>query len=425
MVRSRREAALAAIFCIAAFIGMMTSVIAQETPSVRENHAHGNMPVWQFMQDGIVFAEFNRQGGPRGGKEFVVPNWWMGMAARRAGTGMVTFTGMLSPDAATIGKKGYREIFQVGEALDGVPLVDRQHPHDLFMQLAASWRIPITGSTGFTIAGGPSGEPALGPVTFMHRPSATDNPFAPLSHHTFDSTHIAFGVVTAAVDHGAWLIEGSVFNGREPDEHRWDFDFGALDSVSGRVWFRPTDRWELQVSTGHLKDPEELEPGSVQRTTTSASWFRRDGDDYTAVAAGYGVNAADHGRRHALFGEIAKHFGLNSLFARTEVLHAETAPLLGDNQVDNERRDTIGAFTFGGVRDVLRWRGFEGGFGGAVTVYSVPDMLTSTHGEHPVSFQVFFRLRLPATKGMGRKWNMRMSEAMGGHMQHRIPTSTP
>ena len=141
---------------------------------------------------------------------------------------------MLSLDPATVGKDGYREIFQAGEALDGRPLIDRQHPHDLFMQLAAVWRMPVTASTGFTLAGGPAGEPALGPVAFMHRASAADNPTAPLGHHTFDSTHIAFGVVTAAVDHGPWVVEGSVFNGREPDENRWDFDFGRLDSFSGR-----------------------------------------------------------------------------------------------------------------------------------------------------------------------------------------------
>ena len=401
------------------FFALTAGISAQDTTSTQDERAQTNVGGWQFMQDGIVFAEFNRQGGPRGGKEFVVPNWWMGMAARSAGKGMVTFTSMLSLDAATVGKNGYREIFQVGETLDGVPLVDRQHPHDLFMQLAASWRIPVTGSTGFTMAGGPVGEPALGPVAFMHRASASDNPFAPLSHHTFDSTHIAFGVVTAAVDHGRWLVEGSVFNGREPDENRWDFDFGALDSVSGRVWFRPTDRWELQVSTGHLKNPEVLEPGNIQRTTTSASWLKRDGDDYTAVAVGYGVNAADHGRRHAAFGEVTRHVGLNSLYARSEVLQVETAALLRNTLVDDERRDTVAAFTFGAVRDVLRWRGFEGGFGGAVTFYGVPDLLTSTHAEHPVSFQIFFRLRPPATEGMGRMWNMRMSQPMSGHMQHR------
>ncbi|PYQ69418.1 MAG: hypothetical protein DMG01_29205, partial [Acidobacteria bacterium] len=225
-------------------------------------HMQMNMPMnnaWQLMQDGIVFAELNHQGGPRGGNEFVVPNWWMGMASREMRRGRLTLTSMLSLDPATVGKDGYREILQAGEAIDGHPLIDRQHPHDLFMQLAAVWRMPLTQSTGFTLAGGPVGEPALGPVAFMHRASAADNPTAPLGHHTFDSTHIAFGVVTAAVDHGPFVVEGSMFNGREPDENRWDFDFGRFDSVSGRVWYRPSDEWEFQASSGRLKTPEELE----------------------------------------------------------------------------------------------------------------------------------------------------------------------
>ena len=422
MIRFRRRAALSALFSMTAFFALTASMVAQGTTGTQNVPAQAPAGAWQFMQDGIVFAEFNRQGGPRGGKELAVPNWWMGMAARSAGKGMVTFTGMFSLEAATLRQDGYREIFQAGEVFDGAPLIDHQHPHDLFAQLAAIWRIPIAGKTGLTIAGGPAGEPALGPVAFMHRPSASDNPFAPLSHHVFDSTHISFGVVTAAVDHGPWTIEGSVFNGREPDENRWNFDFGALDSVSGRVWFRPTDHWEFQASTGHLKNPEELEPGNIQRTTTSASWFNRDGDDYMGVTIAYGVNAADQGRRQAVFGEMTKHAGLNSWFARVELLQVETAVLRHDN-LDNligligeGRRDTVGAFTVGGVRDVLRRRGFEGGFGGAVTFYAVPDLLKSTHGEHPFSFQLFFRLRPPATEGMGRMWNMRMSQPMAGHI---------
>src|SRR5438046_5358809 len=138
------------------------------------------------------------------------------------------------------------------------------------MQLAAVWRMPVTTSTGFTLAGGPVGEPALGPVAFMHRASAADNPTAPLSHHTFDSTHIAFGVVTAAVDHGPFVIEASVFNGREPDENWWDFDFGRLDSFSGRIWYRPNDEWEFQASSGHLTEPATLEPGDIVPSTAAA-----------------------------------------------------------------------------------------------------------------------------------------------------------
>jgi hypothetical protein len=332
---------------------------------------------------------------------------------------------MFSLDPLTSGKSGYGEIFQVGEALDGRPLVDRQHPHDFVMQLAAVWRRPITETTGFTLAGGPAGEPALGPVAFMHRASAAEYPFATLSHHTFDSTHIAYGVVTAAVDRGRWVVEGSIFNGREPDEHRWDFDFGALDSVSARAWYRPSDEWELQVSAGRLVDPEELEPGIVRRATGSASWLRRMDADFSAATIGYGVNVTEHGTRHAVFAEGTRHAGANSLFLRMEALQVETSKLVAEVfPIEHEaagRKDTVGAVTIGGLRDLVRWRGFEGGLGAAATFYAVPDALERTHGRHPVSFQVFFRLRSPAG-GAGRMWNMRMSQPMVGHtMNHQMP----
>ena len=386
----------------------------------QHEHMQMNMPMnggWQLMQDGIVFAEFNHQGGPRGGNEFVLPNWWMGMATREVPRGRLTLTSMLSLDAATVGRGGYREILQAGEAIDGHPLIDRQHPHDLFMQLAAVWRMPVTHSTGFTLAGGPVGEPALGPVAFMHRASAADNPTAPLGHHTFDSTHIAFGLVTAAVDHGPFVVEGSLFNGREPDENRWDFDFGPLDSFSGRVWYRPTDEWEFQVSSGRLKSPEELEPGDIVRSTLSASWTQKNGAAMSSVTAAYGRNNTDRGVQNAFFVEGARHIEMNTVYARFEALQVETALLQTDVVVSGlatDVKDRVVAFTFGGVRDFLDVRGFEGGIGADVTFYGVPESLQPMYTSHPVSFHVFFRLRPPAGS-MGRMWNMRMSQPMAGH----------
>jgi hypothetical protein len=376
-----------------------------------------NMTGWQFMQDGMLFVEFDHQGSPRGGSQFVAPNWWMGMASRSTSHGPFTFVSMLSLDPATVGKDGYREIFQAGEALNGRPLIDRQHPHDLFMQLAAVWRRSLSASTGLTLAGGPVGEPALGPVAFMHRASAADNPTAPLSHHTFDSTHIAFGVVTAALDHGPFVLEGSVFNGREPDENRWDFDFGRLDSVSGRLWFKPTTDWEFQVSTGHLTSPEQLEPGNIERTTASLSWTARNASDISSVTVGYGRNDTDHGARQAVFVEGSRHLGQNTLYGRFEGLQVETALLqtdlvLGGSLADV--KDPVFAFTVGGVRNLLDMRGFAGGLGADVTFYDVPPSLQLAYGTHPVSFHVFFRLRPPAGS-MGRMWNMRMSQPMAGH----------
>ena len=119
-----------------------------------------------------------------------------------------------------------------------------------------------------------------------------------------------------------------------------------------------------------------------------------------------------------MFGEATRHVGLNSLFARVESVQVETNLLLNDvvplTPEGVARKDRVGAFTVGGVRDVVRSRGFEGGLGGSVAFYSVPDSLKATHGDHPVSFQIFFRLRPPAGS-MGRMWNMRMSQPMSGH----------
>lgn len=415
MNRTARHLAGAANMCLMLLL-VTDRVTAQDAPP---DHMHMDMDMdmssgWHFMQDGVLFGVFNHQGGPRGATEFRAPNWWMGQASHAIGSSRLTLNAMLSLDAATEGRSGYAELFQVGESLDGRPLIDRQHPHDLFMQLAAIWRVPVGEDWGLTLAGGPVGEPALGPVAFMHRASIAEYPFAPLSHHTFDSTHIAFGVVTGAIDHGPFVLEASVFNGREPDDNRWDFDFGALDSYSGRLWIKPTDRWEFQVSTGHLTHPEALEAGNVQRTTASGSWLARDGTDYTAVTAGYGINVTDHGNRQGVFLEATRRRGSTAVFGRAEVLQVETALLLQDaippTHDAASATDVVGAFTTGVERDVLSWRGFSGGFGAAVTAYTVPAALKTAYTDNPLSFQVFFRIRPPAG-AMGRMWNMRM----GGH----------
>jgi hypothetical protein len=413
-----RFVCLASVYCLCLSVPgfSQTPAAPPAAPHQHQMSPDSSASAWTFVQDGIVFGMFNHQGGPRGGDEFKVPNWWMGMFSRDVGTSKLTFTTMLSLDPATVGKQGYREIFQVGETFEARPLIDHQHPHDLFMQLAAVWRTPLTDKTALTLAGGPAGEPALGPVAFMHRASAAENPFAPLGHHTFDSTHIAFGVVTAAVDHGPWTAEASIFNGREPDENRWDFDFGKLDSVSGRLWYKPTPEWEFQVSSGRLVEPEALEPGTIIRTTASAAWMRQREPDFSAVTAAFGVNATSHGRRSAGFVEGTRRRSALAIYGRAELVQVESE-LLRTGQVPEghaSNNATVGALTAGIVREVLTWRGFEGGLGGQVTFSATPESLRPSYRDHPVSFQIFFRLR-PPVGAMGRMWNMRMSQPMAGH----------
>jgi hypothetical protein len=390
------------------------------------DHQAAEAAGWHLMQDGVVFGVFNRQGGPRGGEESFVPNWWMGMLMRERGRHQFGLNAMLSLDPASVGKSGYREIFQAGEALDGKPLVDRQHPHDLFMQLAASWRTALRSDTSLVVAGGPVGEPTLGPVAFMHRPSAAGLVMAPLGHHTFDSTHLSFGVVSASLEHGRWSLEGSIFDGREPDDSRWDVETGAFDSIAARVWFRPRSDLEVQVSTGRLRDSEELIPGDSTRTTASISVFQPDARGFAAATAGYGVNAGHGERRHGLFGEFTVERDDNALFARVDIQQVESEILLTREVPEPEHGghvaapSTVTAVTLGATRRLITWRGFESAIGGALTLHGVPEILKPTHGEHPVSFHLFFRLRLPAT-GLGRMWNMRMSQGhrmAADHSEH-------
>ncbi|MGC4083445.1 MAG: hypothetical protein QM736_15375 [Vicinamibacterales bacterium] len=424
----------AAIIAAAACWPVLAAAQNVPAPSDPHEHVHDMSTMqeperpspagWHLMQDGALYVLFNEQGGRRGGREVRVPNWWMGMATRKAGGGDLTLSGMVSLDPATVGPRGYRELFQVGEAYDGAPIVDRQHPHDLWMQLSAAWRKPV-GRGGVTFAGALAGEPALGPVAFMHRASAAAIPLAPLGHHTFDSTHVTFGLATVGVDRGPFAIEASVFNGREPDQHRWDIDLGRMDSYAGRLWFRPTTSLELQISRGHLVEPEQLHDGDVTRTTASASFTRGPDTRMLALTAGVGMNQSGHVTRHAAFGEATRTFGSTTLSVRAEVVEVESMLLvsgtLPTSHDDEERKDLVGAFTLGVQRDIGRWKGFTAAIGANGVVYRVPSILQPSHGDHPASAQLFLQLR-PPTGGMGRMWNMRMAgPPMAGdpHAQHQ------
>jgi hypothetical protein len=392
-----------------------------QSPS-SQDHLH-DMSGWSLGLDGVVFLTFNRQGGRRGETQFNSQNWLMVMGTRRLARGTLTLSGGVSAEPATVQRRGYSHILQVGEAYRNLQVTDRQHPHDLFMQLAAAWRVPLGKQVSFTLAGGPVGEPALGPVAFIHRASSSENPTAPLAHHIFDSTHISNGVVTTGLDRGPLAAEGSVFRGREPDEHRYDLDLGSLDSWSVRLWFRPGPDWAIQGSHGYLHEPEALEPGDQRRTNGSASWFRQRGANFTAVTVAVGRNVRPFSTVRALLLELTRRWGRTYVYSRFEALTVETEILLFPQIVHRphpgELIDPVQELTAGAVRDVASVRGFQVGIGGDVVFYSVPETLGFTHDARPVSYHVFLRLRPPARGG--RMWNTTMGQPMG----HDGMTHTP
>src|SRR6202453_4899699 len=249
---------------------------------------------WQFMFHGTVFITYNQQGGPRGEGKAESTNYLMTMQQHRLGSGMILLRQMFSAESLTSPHPGFPELFQTGETYHGQPLVDHQHPHNVFAELAALYTLPVNEKVTWLLYGGPSAEPALGPVTYMHRQAASEDPEAPLGHHLQDSTHTSFGVVTTGFIFdmskldlsklnlsklnlsrlGSLKIEGSAFNGHEPNEKRWSIQLAALDSWSFRVTTAPTRNWTVEYSYGRLSHPEALEPGDQQRQSAALEYNR-------------------------------------------------------------------------------------------------------------------------------------------------------
>ncbi|MET0403983.1 MAG: hypothetical protein ABW123_16345, partial [Cystobacter sp.] len=254
---------------------------------------HAQAAGWGLMFQGLLFGGYDVQGGPRGASAPVGLGWLMLMANRELSSGQLVLSAMLSPDPLTAGAGGgYPLLLQSGETYQGEPLRDRQHPHDLFMELAASYTHYVSDTWGLMLYVAPAGEPALGPVAFPHRASARFDPLAVLGHHWQDSTHISFGVVTAGLVTPLAKLEVSAFNGREPDEFRYDLDLRLPDSLSVRLSANPTSRVSTQLSYGYLPSPEALAPGvPVHRFTASAMYHTPVGaHGFWATTAVFGHN---------------------------------------------------------------------------------------------------------------------------------------
>ncbi len=262
--------------------------------------AHGQLGNWSTMLHGYLYAITDHQGGPRGAQLNFSESMPMLMAQRNADTVRVALKAMQSLDPL-MGKRGYPLLLQTGENADGItPLIDRQHPHDLFMELAASANLPLSERTSAFVYAGYPGEPALGPPTFMHRYSAYGKPEAPISHHWLDSSHTSYGVFTSGLVSGHWKTELSAFNGREPDPFRWNLDPLRIDSWSGRLSWNLLSSLALQLSYGAIHSPEALEPEvNVRRSTISAVLDRPLSPGHWQTTLAWGQNRVAPGAASA------------------------------------------------------------------------------------------------------------------------------
>ena len=351
---------------------------------------------WMLMFHGFADVVYDRQGGDRGDTKGFSNNMGMAMAQRPLGPGSLGLRTMISIEPATIGKQGYPLLLQTGETADGItPLIDRQHPHDLFMELAATYSI-ASGSRSLFLYGGLPGEPALGPPAFMHRFSGVNIPVAPITHHWLDSTHITYGVLTGGAVVDRLKVEASAFRGREPDENRWDIESPRLDSHSFRLSVNPTDRWALQVSYGRIHSPEQLEPDVNQdRVTASAMVDGTWGDTGRwegTFAWGQNRNRPGH-TLNAFTAEGAfESGGRHTVFARAEGV--EKDELFREPDPRSGEVFRVGELTGGYRYDVPRGEHTVVGVGAAGTWSFVPNELRAEYGDTPASVLIFLHVGL-------------------------------
>jgi hypothetical protein len=353
------------------------------------NAFHRDIGGWSFMGHANIFGQFLYESGEvhRTSHQAGSINWFMGMLRRPIGEGRFGLRAMMSLEPWTITGCGYPDLLATGEVCGGDTIHDLQHPHDVFMELAADYERPLRGRLRFQAYAGLAGEPALGPTAFPHRASAFGNPIAPISHHWLDATHIAFGVVTAGVSGPRWKAEASAFNGREPDAKRANLDLAALDSTAVRVSVLPTDRWALQVSAGHLREAEAgLEghaPHDVDRITASAAYHRpRQAKGFWSTTVAYGVNRGasvlvglPEQTTHAVLLEtaIASSTAVHTWFGRLDIVGKPGHDL--HVHEDEDAVFTVAKLQIGYLRQFAVVRGWAAGFGGHVNLSLVPSAL--------------------------------------------------
>jgi hypothetical protein len=380
---------------------------------------------WMWMLHGEAFVTDVQQeaaqtsDGRRGGDKFFSTNWIMPMAMRRLGPGQLTLRAMFSLEPATITDRQYPLLFQQGETAFGKPIIDGQHPHNFFMEVAALYDIRLSERTLLSFYAAPIGDPAIGPTAYPHRMSASENPLAALGHHQEDSTHIAYNVLTASLTWRWFRLEGSGFHGGEPSEGRWQFQPSsnglAIDSYSARLTISPNANWTGQYSIGRIASPEALYPGEDQQRQTASIMYNRPigSRDANGLTVGNWSNTLVWGRTRSITTDSQDEHKVNSYLAESllrfsrrnyvwtrmenvgrtsELLIQPGNPLPKD--FDEEPIGHVQAYSFGYDRDISLARHLLAAPGAQFTTYTTPEALQSTYGHHPWGVALFVRFRV-------------------------------
>ena len=359
---------------------------------------------WRFMVHGAVFLQYVKEFGQRGNYQLGSMNWIMADAYRSLGGGTLRLRAMASAEYFTLTKAGYPQLLQVAQPYEGGTVTDRMHPHELLSEVAVLYARPLTGSVQWSAYLAAVGEPALGPVAYLHRPSAENDPTAPLGHHSQDVTHESFGVATVGVFSPTVHVEASAFNGNHPDEVRTNFDYAGakLNSFAARVTVNPSDRWSVSSYAAYLAEGTSVHDHAHYRLGFSIMHIApRPGGAWSTTLV-WGANVPADNRRVLNTALIETNIDLderNAVFGRAEYVTrtAEELALVGSVS----ETVPIGNVALGYARRIATVRKVGVWFGARGDVDFVPEQLGLFYGSRtPAGVIVYLRLRPPTVTSM-------------------------
>ncbi|MET0285723.1 MAG: hypothetical protein ABW352_14685 [Polyangiales bacterium] len=332
MTKSRRppEHLLRSIFGLPrGRFGTGTAWLPDESPLLASVPHFGK---WGLAISGNVYAGYDYYSSERGGKRFFGRNTFMGSLFRTFEHSEWLFRAAISLEPLTIGDRGYPQVLQSGQQADGERVADRMYALDFFRELATTYSWEVTRDWGAMFYAALAGEPAIGPVTFTQRVSASPDPLAPLGFVAQENSHTAFGVLTVGAFTRTMKFEASWYNGSLPGDHKFTIAIRRPDSYAARVSWNPFSWLSTQLSYAYLGNPSRHDPGrSDHRFTTSATYTRwRANDSGLAATLAFAERVSNRNQLNtSLMAEAYWNIdGHNAVFGRWDLLQKSGEELI-------------------------------------------------------------------------------------------------
>jgi hypothetical protein len=270
------------------------------------------------------------------------------------------------------------------------------------MGLTLSDTVNLGSSNTLKLSFAPRGESTDGPIAYMHRESARDDPDAPLGHHVGqDVGHISSTVLGAQLTLGEVIVEASAFNGDEPQPTKVNLPLGTLNSEALRVTYAFQPDHRVMASVAHVNQQDPTYPGTTSATRLSTSLYDRfslaGGSLDHSLIVGWIARYPNSTALTSFLDEAVWQRGSSDVWERVEVLQrlaSELAIPSAPSAGNADDRRWVSALTLGYTHWTDLNRGLQFGLGTSLTLDVIPSDWATAYGSRtPLTARLIIQLR--------------------------------